>query len=142
MNQTDSKASGSRAVPISHTECLRLLQYGSFLGRIAFAVEQRVEMRPVNYIADDSGVAFCTASSMILRAVTAGLPALFEVDATRPLDHAGWSVIVHGSVREVTDSEELDYLRRGPLKSWAVSPRERWIRLAIDEISGMRVPSH
>ena len=130
-----------RIVDMDRRECLHLLQYESFLGRIAFASDGVVHMRPVNYLGDERGLVFCTASETILAAVSAGTAIVFEIDASHPLEHSGWSVIVRGDATEITDPQELDYLRRGPLKSWAVSPRERWVRLAIAEISGVRIPA-
>jgi hypothetical protein len=40
----------------------------------------------------------------------------------------------------VTDPQELEELRRGPLKSWATPESEHWIRISIDQISGRRIP--
>ena len=130
----------TRTVEIGRAECLQLLQHESFLGRLAFARDGIVEVRPVNYLADEGGLVFCTRSGTILDAVAAGTSVVFEVDANRPLDHSGWSVIVRGTAREISDPQELEYLRRGPLKSWAVSPGERWVRIDIEQISGVRIP--
>ena len=125
---------------IGRAECVRLLQYESFLGRVAFAIDGVVELRPVNYLADERGLVFCTTSGTVLGAVSSATPVVFEVDASQPMDHSGWSVIVRGTAKEITDPQELEYLRRGPLKSWAVSPGERWVRVSIEEISGVRIP--
>jgi nitroimidazol reductase NimA-like FMN-containing flavoprotein (pyridoxamine 5'-phosphate oxidase superfamily) len=101
-----------------------------------------VNVRPVNYLADERGIVFCTTSGTVLSAVSAGTSLTLEVDASNPLDHSGWSVIARGTAQEVTDPQELDYLRRGPLKSWAVAPGGRWVHVDIEEISGVRIPRH
>ncbi len=132
--------SGLGTVEISRAECLRLLRYESFVGRVGFAVAGLVHLRPVNYIADERSVVFCTARGSVLAAISSGASIVFEVDASQPLDHSGWSVIVRGKAAEVTDQDELAFLRRGPLKSWAVPASEQWIRLDIEEISGVRIP--
>jgi uncharacterized protein len=137
---TETEVPKTRIVAISRDECVRLLQYESFLGRVAFARDGVVEVRPVNYLADEGGLVFCTRGGTILDAVSAGRSVVFEVDASQPLDHSGWSVIVRGPAREITEPQELEYLRRGPLKSWAVSPGERWVRVVIEEISGVLIP--
>ena len=49
------------------------------------------------------------------------------------------SVLVHGTAQEVTDSAELELLRRGPLHSWAVASGEHWVRVSLDEVSGRRL---
>ena len=133
---------GPRTVAISRTECLRLLRFESFVGRVAFAVEGSVHLRPVNYVADERSLVFCTTRGSVFAAVSSGTPVVFEVDASQPLDHSGWSVIVRGKAAEITDPDELALLRRGPLKSWAVPASEQWIRLDIEEISGVRIPAH
>lgn len=121
---------------------MRLLQYESFVGRVAFVADGDVQLRPVNYLADERGLVFCTTPGSVFAAVAAGAPVVFEVDSSQPLHHSGWSVIVRAQAAEITDASELALLRRGPLKSWAVSPDEKWIRLDIQEISGVRIPEH
>jgi hypothetical protein len=118
------------------------LQHESFLGRVAFTHDGDVQLRPVNYLADERGLVFCTTRGTVLAGVSAGTRVVFEVDASQPMDHSGWSVIVRGTAREITDADELDLLRRGALKSWAVSPGEHWVRIEIAEISGVRIPVH
>jgi nitroimidazol reductase NimA-like FMN-containing flavoprotein (pyridoxamine 5'-phosphate oxidase superfamily) len=130
----------ARTVEMSRTECLRLLQYESFIGRVAFAMNGVVHLRPVNYLADERGLVFCTTRGTVLAAVSSGTSVVFEVDASQSMDHSGWSVILRGTAGKITDSDELDLLRRGPLKSWAVSPGEHWVRVDIEEISGVRIP--
>lgn len=134
--------SSSLTVEIGRTECLRLLQYESFVARLAFAVDGLVHIRPVNYLSDESRLVFCTTSSTVVGAVSSGTGVVLEIDGSRPLDHSGWSVIVRGPAREITDPQELEYLRRGPLKSWAVARGGRWVQVDIDEISGVRIPPH
>jgi uncharacterized protein len=131
-----------RTVAIDRAECMRLLQYESFVGRLGFVIDGVVELRPVNYLADERGLVFCTTSGTVLGAVSSGTAVVFEVDANQPMDHSGWSVIVRGTASEITDARELEYLRRGPLRSWVVSPGERWVRVDIEQISGVRIPVH
>jgi uncharacterized protein len=96
---------------------------------------------PVNYLAEDDGVFFCTARGTKLSALNGGAEVAFEVDSSQPLYHSGWSVLVNGTAEEVTDSAELDRLRRGPLKSWAVASSQHWVRISIDTISGRKIPT-
>ena len=105
-----------------------------------FVVDGRPMVLPVNYLAEGGSVVFCTAPGTKLSNLREGAAVVFEVDASRPLYNSGWSVLVQGMAREVTDPRELDLLRRGPLKSWATPSSEHWIRISIDEISGRRIP--
>lgn len=125
---------------ISKQDCLELLQTKSKLGRVAFIVDGKPIVLPVNYRADNDSVVFCTAEGTKLSALKDGAPAAFEVDASRSVAHSGWSVLVQGTAHEVTDADELYELRHGPLKSWATEASQHWVRISIDEISGRRIP--
>ena len=133
-------STATRVQELSREESLRLLQYNSHVGRLAFTAAGRTTIRPVNYVADDDAIVFCTSPGRTLTELGEDAQVAFEVDAARPLYHAGWSVIVHGTAREVTDPSELERLRRGPLRSWAARSTGRWIRISIEEISGRQIP--
>jgi nitroimidazol reductase NimA-like FMN-containing flavoprotein (pyridoxamine 5'-phosphate oxidase superfamily) len=124
---------------LSREECLRLLQYESYVGRVAFIAEGRPMILPVNYLADDKAVVFSTAPGDKLTNLREAAPVAFEVDAIRPLYNSGWDVVVQGTAMEILDPDELELLRRGPLKSWATSAAEHWIRITIEDISGRRL---
>jgi len=131
----------SRLEELSRSDSLELLQGRSHVGRLGFIVDGRPMIRPVNCVASNDSIVFCTAPGTKLSAVSRGAQVVFEVDESRPIyPHAAWSVIIQGTAREVTDPEELKILRRGPLHSWAVPPSEHWVRISIDEITGRRIP--
>jgi nitroimidazol reductase NimA-like FMN-containing flavoprotein (pyridoxamine 5'-phosphate oxidase superfamily) len=125
--------------PLSRKECLELLQYHGFVGRLGFIDGGRPMVLPVNYLADDRSVVFSTHEGSVLGSLAAGVDVAFEVDDSRPLDHSGWSVLVRGTARAVTDPEEVEALRRGSLRSWAARAPELWIRIEIAELSGRRL---
>lgn len=129
-----------RIEELTREECLELLQYKSFVGRVAFVIDGEPLILPVNYLAEAEAIVFCTAPGTKLSALGGGARVAFEVDSSRPLYHSGWSVVVRGEAREVTGPQELEKLRHSPLRSWAVSPGEHWVRISIDEISGRRLP--
>jgi nitroimidazol reductase NimA-like FMN-containing flavoprotein (pyridoxamine 5'-phosphate oxidase superfamily) len=130
----------ARLHDLSRAECLELLQYHSFVGRLGFLDGDRPMVLPVNYLADEGAVVFATFEGGVLASV-AGREVVFEVDDSRPLEHSGWSVVVRGTARAVTDTGEVDALRRGPLRSWAAPAPAVWMRIAIAEISGRRLGS-
>jgi nitroimidazol reductase NimA-like FMN-containing flavoprotein (pyridoxamine 5'-phosphate oxidase superfamily) len=124
-------------VPMDRDDCLARLRALHYLGRVGFVSRAgRPLVLPVNYVVDGDSVVFSTAEDSELGALVAGTEVAFEIDEIRALYHAGWSVVVQGRVRPVTEPAELARLRRGPLRSWAVGARERWVRISIDEISG------
>lgn len=129
----------TRAEALTREECMELLQYKSYVGRVAFIEGGRPMVLPVNYLADGDSVVFSTRRGSKLSRLREA-PVAFEVDASRPLRSSGWSVLVQGIAREVTDPQERESLRRGPLKSWAFPRAEHWVRISIDKISGRRIP--
>ncbi|MEO8898083.1 MAG: pyridoxamine 5'-phosphate oxidase family protein [Candidatus Dormibacter sp.] len=78
----------------------------------------------------------CTAKGSKLSWLSNHSRVAFEADESRPSDRAGWSVLIRGSAHEVTDPDELDALRQGPLQSWVNPTTEHWVRIRVDEISG------
>ena len=127
---------------MSRSDALDRLQRHGFVGRVAFIVAGRPMIMPVNYLADGDALVFCTGEGTKLSSLRGSAAVAFEVDDSRPLDHSGWSVVVEGTASEITDPEELQRLRRGPLKSWAVRPTAHWIRVTYEQISGRRIPAH
>ena len=132
--------SPTRTQELTREECLELLQYRSFVGRLGFIVDGRPMVLPVNYLADPDSVVFCTAPGTKLSLLTGGTQVAFEVDESRPLYHTGWSVLVLGTASEVTDPAELEALRRGPLHSWARPANAHWVKISIEQVSGRRIP--
>ena len=130
----------TRVHELSREESIELLQLHSYVGRIGFVVDGEPLILPVNYLADDESIVFCTEPGTKLSAIGGGARVVFEVDDSRPLYHAGWSVVVKGTAHEITDADELDELRRGPLHSWATRSTEHWVRLSIDVVTGRRIP--
>ena len=127
---------------MSRAEALDRLQRHGFVGRVAFVVDGRPMIMPVNYLADSDALVFCTADGTKLSALRDGALVAFEVDDSRPADHSGWSVVVEGTASEITDPDDLEWLRRGPLRSWAVRPSAHWIRVLYGHVSGREIPAH
>lgn len=126
---------------MSRSEALDRLQRHGFVGRVAFIVDERPMIMPVNYLADSDALVFCTGEGTKLSVLRGGASVAFEVDDSRPLDHSGWSVVIEGTASEITDPEELSWLRRGTLKSWAVRPSAHWIRITYEHVSGRQIPA-
>lgn len=129
----------TRVHQLTRDEAAELLQLHAFVGRIGFVVEGRPLILPVNYLADDDSIVFCTAPGTKLSAIGGGAPVVFEVDDSRPLYHTGWSVVVTGTAHEIADESQLDDLRRGPLHSWAAPSSEHWVRVSIEAVTGRRI---
>jgi nitroimidazol reductase NimA-like FMN-containing flavoprotein (pyridoxamine 5'-phosphate oxidase superfamily) len=129
----------SRLHKLNRAECIELLRSHPDLGRIGYVIDGVPVILPVNFVVDAESVVFVTARGSKLSWLSSHTRVAFQVDHGRRLDESGWSVLVHGTAQEVTDSAELEALRRGPLHSWAVASGEHWVRISLDEISGRRL---
>jgi len=94
---------------------------------------------PVNYMFDRDSVVFCTAGGTKLNSVANRVDVAFEVDDSSALHQSGWSVVLRGQAEVITDPEQLERLRDGPLRPWASGARANWVRISLDEISGRRI---
>lgn len=63
----------------------------------------------------------------------------FEVDWVEPTWQIGWSVVVRGQARVVTEPEELERVRRVPLLPWAEGDKENFVSIDAALISGRRL---
>jgi len=120
---------------LSREECLALLE-DSLIGRIGYVVDGLAVILPVNFVLLNGDIVFCTAKGGTLAWLSNRRRVAFEVDESRPAEREGWSVLVHGSAHEVTDPDQLEVLRRGPLRSWVRTPAEHWVRITVDSMSG------
>jgi hypothetical protein len=63
----------------------------------------------------------------------------FEIDGIQTQERIGWSVVVLGHLREVTDATEIDALQKTPLVPWASGAKEHYVRVDSDRLSGRRL---
>ncbi|MGW2422917.1 pyridoxamine 5'-phosphate oxidase family protein [Streptomyces sp. NPDC001709] len=130
-----------RRIDLDRAEALRLL--GSVpLGRVVFTRQALPTVRPVNHIVDGDDIVIRTHEGAALTSQTqeAGGPGVvvaYEADAIDPDTHLGWSVVVTGYARLVTDPAELARIR-GLLVPW-VPQREvdHAIRIRPELITGV-----
>lgn len=120
---------------LTRAECLELLVQ-AVVGRIGYVTDGIAIILPVNFTVLDGDIIFCTANGSLLKWLRLRGHLSFQVDESRWADREGWSVLIHGVAREVTDPHELEVLRRGPMRSWLRSSAEHWVRIRIETISG------
>jgi nitroimidazol reductase NimA-like FMN-containing flavoprotein (pyridoxamine 5'-phosphate oxidase superfamily) len=126
-------------VTLSEEECRALL--GSHgVGRIGVVLPHGPVVVPVNYtVTGDGAVAFRTDPGTVVSG-TAGHEIAFEVDRIDDAMSQGWSVLVAGTARPVTDPDtaaELSHLERGG--PWAGGDRRQWILVTPHSITGRRI---
>ncbi|MFI5286581.1 MAG: pyridoxamine 5'-phosphate oxidase family protein [Candidatus Dormibacteria bacterium] len=120
---------------LTREECLALLRQ-AVVGRIGYVADGIAIILPVNFTMLDGDIVFCTAKGSKLSWLSLRRRVSFQADESGPADHQGWSVLVQGVAREITDPGELAVLRRRPLRSWLRSPEEHWVRISVESISG------
>jgi nitroimidazol reductase NimA-like FMN-containing flavoprotein (pyridoxamine 5'-phosphate oxidase superfamily) len=124
---------------MSEEECLQLLASHS-VGRVALLSGGRPLIFPVNYVLDEKTVAFRTDPGTKLDAATLG-PVAFEIDETDDMYHEGWSVVVSGVGREITDAWDAwsERVTARHLHPWAGGSKEHWVAIASPTFSGRRI---
>jgi len=123
---------------LSPAECLGLLEPGG-VGRIGFASAEGVIVLPVNFAITGNVIVFRTAPDTLL-AVHASAPVSFQADHLDEALREGWSVLVQGHAREVTDERDISHLERATgLEPWADGARDVWVRIMPARISGRRI---
>lgn len=136
----EGSGSGRGIVELGREECLRLLESVP-VGRIGVTIDALPAVLPVNFVVSEGAIVFRTIPGTKLDAAAAGAVVAFEVDAFgTDEDPSGWSVLVRGVAREVTDSAELAAARALPLESWAWDGgADRFVRIEPTVLTGRRV---
>jgi uncharacterized protein len=127
-----------RLEELGREECLRLLGTAA-IGRVAVSVGALPVVLPVNICVDEGTVVFRTAAGTKLTAACDNAVIALEADSVDPVYQAGWSVLVRGRAREISDPAELARASRLPLRAWAGGDRDHFIRLSPELISGRRL---
>ncbi len=127
---------------IPEDECLALLA-GQRVGRLIVVHDGVPQAYPVNYVLDGRTVAVRTDPGVLLDWATLGQVA-FEVDQVDEEAHQGWSVVVHGVGRDVTDGVDAwsERVRARTLEPWAGGERHHWVALATPRVTGRLIVRH
>ena len=124
---------------LSEQECLELLGTTT-VGRVGFVDDDRVQVIPVNYLTDGRDVVIRTTPSGVLGKLPASeVLVAFEVDYHDDLAGSGWSVLLNGTVSEMTDDELQAVPGASRIAPWAEGDRSLPLRLSPTSISGRRV---
>ncbi|WP_329303092.1 pyridoxamine 5'-phosphate oxidase family protein [Streptomyces sp. NBC_00659] len=121
---------------LGRQECLDRLGDAP-IGRVVHTRDALPAVLPVNFCLDaDSAVVLRTSADSELARTIDGVVVAFEADAVDATAHSGWSVVVTGHALVVTDPAEHDRLARSGPRSWVPSPREVFIRIAPELVTG------
>jgi nitroimidazol reductase NimA-like FMN-containing flavoprotein (pyridoxamine 5'-phosphate oxidase superfamily) len=108
------------------------------VGRLAVSVAGDVDIFPLNFAIDDGAIVFRSAEgTKLVELVLAGRCA-FEVDGYEPQRGQAWSVVVKGSAELLDRFGDIYHAQDLPLFPWNASPKERFVRIVPDRLSGRR----
>lgn len=122
---------------LGREECLRLLASAT-LGRVVVTTGALPSVLPVNFQLDRDRILFRTGVGTKLDAATDNAVVAFEVDEIDAGARTGWSVVVTGVARELTDVG-LAEAQRLALTRWAPGDDHRIVAISIDIVSGRRI---
>ncbi|HSP05094.1 MAG TPA: pyridoxamine 5'-phosphate oxidase family protein [Acidimicrobiales bacterium] len=125
---------------LTEDECWRFVEH-RHLGRVGvIEFHRRPLVYPVNYVIHRRSVIFRTTPGTKLVAASLGAHAVIEVDEIDENSHSGTSVMVHGTLHEVTEPAERERLRAVGVHPWAPGDRDHFVRLEPERVSGRRIP--
>ncbi|MBC2904176.1 pyridoxamine 5'-phosphate oxidase family protein [Streptomyces cupreus] len=141
-NGPPEPAGPRRSLELDSAEALRLLGSVSF-GRIVFTQHALPTIRPVNHVLDGGDIVIRThdGAALTSRARQAGAPGVvvaYEADVIDADTHLGWSVVVTGYARLVTDADELARYAT-LLRPWSQQTMDYAVRIRPDLVTGVRL---
>lgn len=133
---------GRRLSEIGRDDALALLGSVS-IGRIVFTSNALPAVRPVNHILDEGQIVVRTHGDSALARQTAGsgiggVVVAYEADQLDPATHQGWSVVVTGYARRVTDPRLLARYQQ-LLTAWVDIAADHVIRIRPDIVAAFRL---
>jgi uncharacterized protein len=119
-------------------ECFSLLARQR-LGRVVLVDDRGPLALPVNFVLDEYTVLFRTDEGTKLDVAVRLGPVAFQIDGVDQATRTGWSVLVRGEAKEVTDPAELALVRRLPLYPWAPGAKGHYVRILPSSLTGRRI---
>jgi nitroimidazol reductase NimA-like FMN-containing flavoprotein (pyridoxamine 5'-phosphate oxidase superfamily) len=118
-------------------QCLELLDTAR-LGRIAVTIGAVPAIFPVHYRLLDGQIVFRTKKGTNLQTGSANSVVAFEVDSVDAAWEQGWSVLVVGVAREVTDEVALTAAVQRAPELWDAGANAHCISILPGFVSGRR----
>lgn len=127
-------------VELPREESLRLLAGVSY-GRVVFTRNALPAVRPLNHLLDEDGtiVVRTSLSSRLTSTVRQqpGVVVAYEADDIDPARQLGWSVVVTGIARPVTEPERIARYRE-QLRPWVDGPMDSIVAIEPTLVTGVR----
>lgn len=129
-----------RMEEIDEAECWELLDDHG-VGRIAVEGRDGLMVIPVNYQVVDGQIVFMTAAdSSLARTAASGAEVAFEEDRLDEAFSQGWSVLLVGPARTVSDATSVRRIRDAVhSEPWAGNGRDTVVTLSPRRVTGRRI---
>lgn len=125
---------------LTENECRELL--GTVpLGRVVFTDRALPAVQLVSYAVSDGEVIILTSAGSKLAAATRNAVVAFETDDFAPDAKKGWSVVIIGHARALSEDGDVARARNLPLKPWPPGEPSHYIAITPELISGRRLPT-
>jgi nitroimidazol reductase NimA-like FMN-containing flavoprotein (pyridoxamine 5'-phosphate oxidase superfamily) len=116
-------------------ECRYLLAVAD-IGRVVVTAGAAPAALPVSYRLVGDAIVFRSAPGAKLTAALDGAVVGFEIDRIDPATRSGWSVLVVGMSRVVTDPAEIAELDSVNIPQWLPEASPYYVEIVIRKISG------
>lgn len=123
---------------LSREQCLELVATAT-IGRVGISSGALPTVLPVNFLLDGERILIRSGKGTKLDAAMQDAVVAFEVDDFDPIYHSGWSVVITGVARPVTDPDELQALETAPLTRWAPRGNGHVVSISADIVTGRRL---
>lgn len=127
-----------RFTKLTTGECRTLIEPGG-VGRIAFSTPMGPVVLPVNFTVVNGSIVVRTYEGSLIES-RGDERVAFEVDHLDEVLSQGWSVLLQGQAHRVLQPGELRHLREAStVLPWPGGPRDLYVRILPDQISGRRI---
>lgn len=131
----------SRVVPLVRNEAMRLLE-GIGYGRVVFTRDALPAIRPVNHLVDRDGTIIVRTrlTSRLTSSIRSDpeVVVAYEADDIDPRTRTGWSVVVTGLARTVTDPARISRYE-DLLQSWVAATMDTVVEIEPSLVTGIRL---
>jgi transcriptional regulator with XRE-family HTH domain len=124
---------------LTTAQCLAHVAAGG-VGRFLFVEPGRGPVAiPVNFVLDTNEVVFRTGQRTSIAEAMRDQQVSFDVDHLDAALTEGWSVLLSGTARIVTDPGELKHAAALGIQPWAGGERDVYVRMAFSRVTGRRI---
>ncbi|MFB8281320.1 pyridoxamine 5'-phosphate oxidase family protein [Nocardia colli] len=106
------------------------------LGRVVVNTSGSMDIFPVNYAVDRSGIYFSTAPGSKLVTLTIHSVVLFEADLVTAEKREAWSVVARGRAQHLRTAADIHYADGLAIRPWVETPKYEYVRIAVQSITG------